>query len=288
MVQQIIYVGIVPDDDKGDPLRTICTKTNANVTELYSGVDGLTAKDLAIDAKVAQIDVSLGGLTAKDVAFDAKFVQVDSSLSGLTAKDVAIDTKFTQVDSSLSGLTAKDVAIDTKFTQVDSSIGALTAKDVEADTKFAQLYSGIGGLIAKSGAAVSHTGNTTETTLVTIPIPANTLGANGVLFVTTMWTNTSSANVKTSRVKLGGITIGSAAATVVTTIRMDTTLFALNATNSQSTVSFASRGSDAILVQNAQLSAVDMTVDQSLVITAQLSLGTETMTLIGYLVEVRK
>lgn len=158
----------------------------------------------------------------------------------------------------------------------------------KVNANFTELYDGVGGLVAKSGAAVSHTGNTIETTLATIAIPANSLGANGVLRVVTMWSVPNSANTKTGRVRLGATTIASLVGTVITTMRMDTTLLALNATNSQNTVSFYSRGSDAILVQGFATSATDMTLSQNLTITAQLALGTETMTLVGYIIQMAK
>lgn len=60
-------------------------------------------------------------------------------------------------------------------------------------------------VIAASAVAVSHTGDTIETVLANIAIPAGAMGANGALHITAVFSYTNSANAKTLRIRLGGI-----------------------------------------------------------------------------------
>lgn len=53
--------------------------------------------------------------------------------------------------------------------------------------------------------SVNGAGDATETTAATITIPAGTVGANGIIKVTFLGTCTNSANVKTWRIRLGGL-----------------------------------------------------------------------------------
>lgn len=45
-----------------------------------------------------------------------------------------------------------------------------------------------------------------ETTLATVSVPANSMGPNGSVIVTAVWSYTNSANVKTMRGRFGGTT----------------------------------------------------------------------------------
>jgi hypothetical protein len=62
-------------------------------------------------------------------------------------------------------------------------------------------------LLASSAVAVSHTGNTNETTMATIALPV--LGPNGGFDLVACWSYTSSGNGKTLKHKLGGTTFRS-------------------------------------------------------------------------------
>lgn len=56
-----------------------------------------------------------------------------------------------------------------------------------------------------SGVPVSHTGDTTEVSLVTVTIPANAIGPNGRIRWRAHYGYTNSANNKTPRVRWGGL-----------------------------------------------------------------------------------
>jgi hypothetical protein len=145
-------------------------------------------------------------------------------------------------------------------------------------------------VLAASAVAVPLTGSTSETILATITIPAGALGPNGILRITTLETNNNNANAKTLRYRLGGIGgtefLTYAASTNVTfhTVR-----------------SIQNRGSQALQVgPPAGLSnvmaptttapataTIDTSAETTLVITGQLGVGTDNMSLESYVVEVK-
>jgi hypothetical protein len=140
-------------------------------------------------------------------------------------------------------------------------------------------------LLAASAVAVSVTGTTSETVLATVTIPAGAMGLNGGVRIVTRWSMAASANNKTSRHRLGGIA-GSVIASVPSTT--STALLESSSRNrgspsSQYHMAHGNRGTDLVMaVLSATTSAIDMTQAQDLVITGQLALGTETLTLDNY------
>lgn len=59
-------------------------------------------------------------------------------------------------------------------------------------------------VLGASAIGSSHTGSTTETTLATIAVPANAMGANGVLRITAQWGYSGGAGGWTPRIKFNG------------------------------------------------------------------------------------
>ncbi|MBS0175502.1 MAG: hypothetical protein JSR64_15785 [Nitrospira sp.] len=145
-------------------------------------------------------------------------------------------------------------------------------------------------VLGKSGAAVNTPADTSEDTLATINIPANAMGANGVLRIYTLWSFTSSANNKTLRIRFSG-GAGTIYMNPVFTTSVGysslTMIMNRNATNSQ--VGFASAGTNGGLGSSSAsanvTSSVDTTAATSLVITGQKASAGETLTLESYLVE---
>ena len=147
-------------------------------------------------------------------------------------------------------------------------------------------------VLAASGAQVSHTGTTAETTLATITVPANSLGANGALRVYAIWTNNNSGNSKTFRVRFSGAA-GTQFRSRSMTTNLTTPEYVLiqnrNATNSQvggdvtgAAAGWAS-GTGAVIT-----AAVDTTAATTLVLTGQLANSGDTINLEQYVVEVMK
>jgi hypothetical protein len=140
-------------------------------------------------------------------------------------------------------------------------------------------------VLAQSAAALPKTGDTAETTLATVTVPAGALGPNGTLRITTLWSNTNSANNKTFKVKLAGTAYGSLVSATTVITRDQRMIHNRGTASSQigmpGTVGgFGSSGVAAVT------SAIDTSQSQDITFTAQLALGTETITLESYLVEV--
>lgn len=66
-------------------------------------------------------------------------------------------------------------------------------------------YRGRTGIIARGSTQLAVGAVTTEAALATVSLPAGLLGANGVVEVDCLWQVTNNANVKTGRVRLGGV-----------------------------------------------------------------------------------
>ena len=142
------------------------------------------------------------------------------------------------------------------------------------------------GVVAQSGTASSVTGTTSETVLATIPIPAGALGINGVLRITALWSYTNSANNKTLRINFGGTTWFNQVQTTTASAQGMTMIRNRGSVTSQ--VGYAISAGSAFgstSVANAT-AAINMAVAQNLTITGTLALGTETITLEGYTVEI--
>ncbi|QDV34903.1 hypothetical protein [Tautonia plasticadhaerens] len=141
-------------------------------------------------------------------------------------------------------------------------------------------------ILSSSAVSASITGTLTETTLATVTVPANVLGTNGQLAITSGWSHTNSANTKTLRVRYdgaGGTAFSSFALTTAATSRVYTTIQNRNATNSQGGVgggvTFGTSSSTAVTA------SVDTTAATTLALTGQLSNTGETITLESATVE---
>jgi hypothetical protein len=139
-------------------------------------------------------------------------------------------------------------------------------------------------ILAESGAAASVGATTDETTLATISVPGNAMGANGRVQVETLWSYTNGADDKTARVRFSGASGTQYLVTALTTTATLNHVVVIqnaNATNSQvgsfiSTVAY--NASTAAHVT----SSVDTTADTTVVITGQKETSGDTMTLLWY------
>jgi Protein of unknown function (DUF2793) len=164
------------------------------------------------------------------------------------------------------------------------------AQQLADDTSFQDMCATLGTwrVLARSGVSAGHTGSTSEATLATIAIPAGAMGPNGLLRVTTVWSFTNSANTKTLRVRLGGSGGTVYQAPALTT--GDSTMIQRviqNRNSASSQVGPSSTINNSFGAQGGAVttSTVDTASAQDLVITGQLALGTETLRLESYLVE---
>lgn len=144
-------------------------------------------------------------------------------------------------------------------------------------------------LLAKSSVPVSGGATTNETVLAAVSIAAGAPGANGLLRVTTNWSCTNNANSKTIRVRYSGasgVAFLSANITASAGCMAVTTIGQNNSTFSQvgGSLGVTTTG---IPFSNAQgaTAAADTASATSLAISAEKATGTDTLTLLSYVVE---
>lgn len=146
-------------------------------------------------------------------------------------------------------------------------------------------------ILASSAVQLSHTGNTNETTLATITIPAGTMGANDMIEVTTLWSFTNNANVKTPRVRLGGVSgtafYGPGPASNVQ-IYSQIRIRNRGVQNSQLGYSASAQTSYSASAGALVTSAIDMGSAQDLVFSGQLANSADTISLESYDVSIKR
>ena len=149
--------------------------------------------------------------------------------------------------------------------------------------------SGVPYLLAAASPNTSVTGTTDETTLATVTIPANAIGANGTVEIYAVYSYTNSANSKTLRIRFGG-TSGTAyfntASTTTANFRTNFTIANANSTNAQ--VGGSPAGLIAASSTAASTSSVDTTAPVDIVFRGLLANSSETITLVHYWVRVTR
>jgi hypothetical protein len=139
-------------------------------------------------------------------------------------------------------------------------------------------------VLGRSAVASSTlTGSTAETALATVTVPANVMGLDGSLVVSTLWSNNNSGNAKTVRIRyttIGGTIYGQMANTTTLSMRhIDNRISNRNATNSQ--VGYFA-GNTFSTATAPITSAVDTTASTTLVISGQLANAGDNMALEQY------
>jgi hypothetical protein len=141
-------------------------------------------------------------------------------------------------------------------------------------------------LLGASAVAAPHTGNTNETALATVTIPAGAMGTSGGLHIYATWTYTNSVNNKMPRIRLGGIggTVLSGQTLTTTSLFNDFRRVRNRGVANSQVASNGASGSVPFGAAAISLPAlsVDTSVTFDLVFSAQLALGSETMTLESY------
>lgn len=131
---------------------------------------------------------------------------------------------------------------------------------------------------------VANTGSTTNNTLRTETIKGGQMGPNSSLRITHLWSYTNNANTKTVRLVVGGVTVIQSGFTTTGAFSAETIIRNRGALNAQSYIGggfsgFSTAGALATM-------AVDTSQDFTVVFSAQNGVGTDTITLEGYIVEI--
>lgn len=146
-------------------------------------------------------------------------------------------------------------------------------------------------VLGLGGAAITSPADTNENVLATVTVPAGALGPNGALRITSLWSFTSSANNKTPRIRLGGLSGTVYMGPTITTsvgLFQEVMIFNRGAANSQVGFAAASTSAGGWGLSSASAnvtSAVDTAAGTTLVLTAQKASAGETLTLEAYLAE---
>ena len=146
-------------------------------------------------------------------------------------------------------------------------------------------------VLASSAAQLSHTGDTNEHVFATITVPAGAMGINDILEVDTHWSVTNNANAKTCRVRLGGVS-GTQFLTVspASNVQFQDKRRIRNRGALNSQVGFSAGSATAFNTSSGAVvtGAVDMSVAQDIVISAQLGNSGDTVNLESYDVVIRR
>lgn len=139
-------------------------------------------------------------------------------------------------------------------------------------------------LLGQSAAPASVTGTTSETVLASVRVPAGTLGPNGAIRITSLWSYTNNADSKILFTRFGGSSVQGITNTTTSVMQQQIVIRARGVTNSQIT-EFNSAGGFGNATANQQTTSVDTTKDQNLTLSAVLSNVADTVTLEGYTIE---
>lgn len=141
-------------------------------------------------------------------------------------------------------------------------------------------------ILGASAVVSSITGTTSETTLATIAVPANAMGANGVLRITVQWGYSGGTSSWTPRIKFNGTAYSDPSTFGNTSLsgRTQTQIANRNATNSQvgmgvQQINFAG------VASAVTTSAHDTTASQNITLTCQLANSGDTCRMDAYAVE---
>ncbi|RKE73644.1 hypothetical protein DFP91_1538 [Pseudorhodoplanes sinuspersici] len=147
--------------------------------------------------------------------------------------------------------------------------------------------------VIQSGVTVTHTGTTSETVLITVPIPAGALGPNGGIRIMGMFANNNSAGSKTHRIRWGAAGAG-ASGVVMTQVSNTTSLsfkamadvFNKNAVNVQDVSINQTTGGWGPGAGAFGSGTVNTNLASEIVFTVQLSDGADNASVRAYRVEV--
>lgn len=139
-------------------------------------------------------------------------------------------------------------------------------------------------VLEQSHIAIPHTGVTGATVLKTVKVPGGTMGKNGMLRITTLWSWNNTTGTKVVQIAFAGSVTHGSSGTTSQSIELQKSIRNRNSESAQvihnvpnlSTVS----GTAVTTI------AVDTSVDQDITFLANLSVATDTATLESYLIEV--
>lgn len=212
--------------------------------------------------------------------------------AGLNKKSLLASIKsFVLQGVNSNVLTGLSLASSSVISAADSIIGSLGKLQGQV-TNISNSLSGYSPILVlgKSSVSIDTASTVVEEVLATITIPTGLMTANSQVAITTLWTYTNSSNDKTLRVRLGGLSgISYLTKVVTTTATSQTRTIIRNRSSASSQIGFSANQSSYGDSTNAVVtSSINTNAGTTIVITGEKGLGTETLTLESYSVEVIK
>lgn len=246
---------------------------------------------VSFSSNLATPNISLGGINLNKAAGRALF----NNSSTTIVTNILGGQQYQQLICTFSNTNTTIQSNGNIFLQDGKSFTPKTSKAVlvlEFDgTAWKEISRSYGNetkstIVATSAVALPHPGTiTTEYTFVSVDIPAGMLGLNGILEVDAVFSYSNNANTKTMRFRHGGGAFFSTTATATSSASFLKKIQNRGVANSQ--VGEAASGQQTGTNANAPFTAtVDTAVTTAVIITGQLAVGTDTMTLERYTVKV--
>lgn len=180
------------------------------------------------------------------------------------------------------------------YEEIQDLTGYWGIATTQSDTKkFPILKSGLPFWLAQSAVAVPLTGTLSETLLASVLIPAGTIGANGRIRISHVWSNNNSGNNKTRNIRFGSA--AGVSGSLVTAIASTTNLSHYNEhvlcnRNDQASqignVPATATGGPGSFASASFTSTVNTAADSYINFTGTLANTGDTITLEHYLIEV--
>lgn len=275
--------------------HTVVTGTDGNKTWLAKYVSGTGHTDAPKTLGAASTYLQVGGREYGSQGFAGigfGYVSAATDHPAVWIGHEEIDTAGNTTGDfvvATRNVTTNTPPIEKFRVTKDGDIKAPTAYKPATDQSLVTKSTQSVRVLAQSAVAASHTGNTLNTAVATVTVPANSMGPNGALKITTLWSLTSSANAKTLGIKFGGPSGTSylnAQLTNSATYREERMIHNRNATNSQVGHSTqATYGGFGVSGGAVVTSTVDTTQDADIVFAVQLNDASETVTLEAYTIE---
>jgi hypothetical protein len=184
-----------------------------------------------------------------------------------------------EITGTLSNQADLQSALDAKLTAASNLSDVASAETSRAN---------LGILYFSNAVAVSVAGTAGYEDLRTFVVPANSMGANGFIRFTTVWSVTNNANGKAVRILFGGQTAVETQLLSTASFQACHILINRNATNSQLRMAqgtiAAISGVTSIAIPGGL--TVDTTVNQTIAVQGVKTVGGDTVTLQGAFVEV--
>ena len=226
-------------------------------------------------------------LPAAGIAISGAALTLTDDLAGLEALAstgiVARTASNTYVERTINGTANEITVTNGAGTAGNPTLSLPSTVDLSGKT-----LPGVWRVIANSGVRVTHTGDTAETTLATINVPAGAMGPNGAVRIWVLYSWTNDASNKTPRIRWNGTAGTIIHGFTATTSNGEQLMITIRNRNSEAsqvmqTAAYAGLGN---LTSAPLTDTVDTTAVVPIVIRGILADGTDSISVEGYTVEV--